>query len=81
MEYEIKWWEDWIEGDMLDRLKMVEKLPFSSSVIRLATSGMDEKMIKSSIATYLNGFFEDLESAMYVKHDKEMEEMENGKDV
>ena len=75
-EYEIEWWKDWIEGDMLDRLKMVEKLPFTTTVIEFAKFDMDDKMIKSSIATYLNGFFEDLESAMYVKHDKELEDLE-----
>jgi len=55
---------------------MVEKLPFTTTVIEFAKFDMDDKMIKSSIATYLNGFFEDLESAMYVKHDKELEDLE-----
>jgi len=74
-EYEIPWWKDWLEADMLDRLKMVEKLPFTTSVVKLSKSDMDEEMKIDSIASYLNGLFQDLENAMYVKHDKECEDV------
>jgi len=87
MEYEIKWWEDWINADSLERQEMVEKLPFTSSVTDLMKSGLEDKLLTHSVATMLNSFFEDLEvlnsffedleGAMYVKKYHEEEAKKN----
>jgi len=67
-EYEIEWWKDWLEADMLDRLKMVEKLPFTHNVKNYITAGFSEEQLAHSAASMLNGFFEDLEDAIRTKH-------------
>lgn len=69
-KFEIKWWEDWINADMLKRLKMVEKLPFVKSVIKLDNK-IPEKIRTEMISNMLNGFFEDLESAMRTQFNNE----------
>lgn len=65
-DYEIKWWKDWLEADVLKRGEMVEKLPFTSEVLNIHKI-KDKKMEIRSVAMMLNSFFEDLESAMYTK--------------
>jgi len=73
MEYEIIWWKDWLEADTLKRLDMVNKLNFTNRVMYIIKSDMPEEMKLHSIATYLNGLFEDLENAVYVKSTNEGE--------
>jgi len=68
MDYEIKFWKDWLEGDLLKREKLVKNLPFVSRVIELSKDKrIEERMKKEMIAMQLNAFFEDLESAVYTK--------------
>ena len=62
-EYEIKFWKDWLEADTLKRAELVEKLPFFKMSRRMKNT----KMNRHCFATLLNSYFEDLESAMYVK--------------
>lgn len=64
--YEIKWWKDWLDADILKRTNMVEKLPFYKFCRDMHVL-KDEKMMKHSFSTFLNGYFEDLESAVYTK--------------
>lgn len=72
-DYEIVWWKDWLEGDVLERHDMVEKLPFTKSVVGLSKTKMPKKMLYHSIATMLNGFFEDLEGAIHTRQRLEKE--------
>lgn len=64
-EFEIKFWKDWLEADMLKRGEMVEKLP----LIRFLDDGqkLSKKMRLRIFAQLLNSYFEDLESAVYTK--------------
>lgn len=64
-DYEIKFWKDWLESDLLKREKLVENLPMVKSVWDLKE--MPENLRKRALTTMLNGFFEDLESAVYTK--------------
>lgn len=68
-EFEIKFWKDWLYADMLKRLAMVEKLPIVRDVKRFGK--LPKKMRKHIFAQMLNGYFEDLESAVYTKTDIE----------
>ena len=70
-EYEIQWWNDYYTSDTLERLKLVENLPFVREVIGISKIE-DEKFSEEykihSIATMLNSFFEDFESYMYERN-------------
>jgi hypothetical protein len=66
-EYEIKFWKDWLEADLLKRRKMVEKLSILRDIEDIKKIKMPSKMRKHMVASNLNGFFEDLESAVYTK--------------
>ena len=65
---EIKFWEEWLNADCLKRQDMVEKLPF----FKMCLTMKNEKVFQHAFASMLNGYFEDLESAVYTK-------MENNK--
>lgn len=62
-EYEIKFWKDWLEADLLKRQELVKKLPFFKMCLIIK----DDKVWKHSFTTVLNGYFEDLEAAVYKK--------------
>ena len=34
-DYEIKWWKDWLEADCIQRVEMVEKLPFVNEMLNI----------------------------------------------
>ncbi len=61
--YEIRFWKDWLEADMLKRLDLVKKLPLFGMCLKMK----DEKIWRNSFTTLINGYFEDLESAVYTK--------------
>ncbi len=61
--YEIRFWKDWLEADLLKRQKLVEKLPFFKMCLQMKNN----KMWKHSFTTLLNGYFDDLESAVRTK--------------
>ncbi len=61
-KYEIKFWEKWLNAGFR-RDEMVEKLPF----FRMSLKMKDNKLFRHAFATMLNGYFEDLESAVYTK--------------
>ena len=63
--YEIKFWKDWLEADLLKRQDMVEKLPFVREVQNVHK--LPPKIRTHMITMMLNSFFEDLESAVYTK--------------
>jgi hypothetical protein len=70
LDYEIKFWKDYVHSDHLERLKLVEKLPLRKMLKDLETiksKKITDKMKAQMIAQLLNGYFEDLESAVYVK--------------
>lgn len=64
-EFEIKFWKDWLEADILERQELVGKLPFIGQVQNLHK--LPVKLRKQVLTTFLNGFFEDLEGAIYTK--------------
>ncbi|MEK6860236.1 MAG: hypothetical protein AABX54_05480 [Nanoarchaeota archaeon] len=67
--YEIKFWKDWLEARNLNRLDMVEKLPLFKMCLKME----DSQMWREAFAQLINGYFEDLESAVYTKIDLENE--------
>ncbi len=71
-EYEIKWWKDWLEADILKREEMVNNLPIVRTVWDLSV--LSEDMKKRAFAQTLNGMFEDLKNAVYTKIHNEGEE-------
>ena len=64
-KFEIAWWGDWLEADMLEKEEMVNKLPIVRSIWDL--KNLPEDMRKRIFAQTLNGLFEDLENAVYTK--------------
>lgn len=62
-KYEIKWWKDWLEADMLKKEEMVSKLPIIKNLWDLKV--LPEDMRKKMFAQTLNSFFQDLENAVY----------------
>ena len=66
-DYEIKFWKDWLEADMLKRLNMIEKLP----LFKMCLDMKDTKMWREAFAQLINGYFEDLRDACDVEHSKE----------
>jgi len=64
-EYEIKWWKEWLEADVLKKEELVNKLPIVRSIWDL--KDLPEDMRKRTFAQTLNGMFEDLENAVYTK--------------
>lgn len=67
-EYEISFWEKWLNAD-LERDELVKKLPFFKMSLKMK----DNEVFKHAFATMLNGYFEDLESAVYTKISLEQE--------
>ncbi len=70
IDYEIKFWKDYLHADYFDKLKLVEKLPIRKMLRELESLNskkITEKMKSQMIAQLLNGYFEDLESAVYTK--------------
>ena len=70
LDYEIKFWKDYLHSDHLERLKLVEKLPLRKmlkDLEKIKSKKITEKMKAQMIAQLLNGYFEDLESAVYTK--------------
>lgn len=66
--YEIKFWKDWLEADLIERIKLVEKL----SIVRYIEDidriqKMPKKVRRHIFVSLLNSFFEDLENAIYTK--------------
>jgi len=64
-EFEIRFWRAWLYADFLEREKLVENLPIVRDCANL--SKLPENIRVHTFATLLNGFFEDLESAVYTK--------------
>ena len=64
-DYEIKFWKDWLEADTLKRWKLVEKLPFLRQLE--SNNQLPLKIRKHYLTSFLNGYFEDLEQAVYTK--------------
>ena len=62
-EYEIKFWKDWLEADLLKRQELVSDLPLFKTCLKMK----NEKAWKNSFDSLINGYFEDLESAIYTK--------------
>jgi len=66
-DYNIKWWSDYIDADILKRSEMVKKLPFITSVVDLCNSDISLKHKKDSISMMLMSFFDDCINEMEVR--------------
>jgi len=64
-DYEIKFWKDWLEGNLLKREKLVKNLLIVRNYSEL--SRLPKEIRETALVSMLNGFFEDLESAVYTK--------------
>ncbi len=62
-DYEIKFWKDWLEADILKRYKLVEKLP----LFKMCLEMKNNKMWKRAFTILINSYFEDLELAVHTK--------------
>ena len=63
--YEIPFWGEWLDADLLKRGEMVRKLPFVREVANVGK--LPKEIREDSISLMLNSFFENLESAVYIK--------------
>jgi hypothetical protein len=63
-DYEIKFWKDWLDADLIKRQELVEGLPLFKMCLKMK----DDEIWKRSFATLINGFFEDLESAVHTQN-------------
>jgi hypothetical protein len=64
-KYEIKWWKEWLEADMIKKEKLVAKLPIVKNIWNL--KNLPEEIRIEIYAQTLNGMFQDLENAVYTK--------------
>lgn len=62
-EFEIKFWKDWLEADLLERGDLVKNLPVFEMCFRME----DSDFWRESLNTLISGYFEDLESSIYTK--------------
>ena len=69
-KYNIKWWSNYIDGDILKRSKMISKLPFVKTIIPLCNSDMILKYKKHTIELMLQSFFDDCIDEMELRNDK-----------
>lgn len=63
-----KFWKEWLEADLLKRLKLIENLAIIKEVEIIHK--LPKKYRKESIAQSLNGLFEDLEEELYLRLEK-----------
>ncbi len=61
----IKFWSDWLKGDLLKREELVENLPIMKNIWKLDKIPM--KLRKRTLTILLNSFFEDLENQIYLE--------------
>lgn len=66
-ECEIEFWKKWLHAYSLEREKLAGKLPFIKTCMEGRPAKIPRSMFKRMIAFQLNLYFEDLESAAYVK--------------
>jgi len=62
-DFEIKFWKDWLNADMLKRQNLVKNL----LIVKKPLKTKDSKLNNNATALLLNSYFEDLESAIYTK--------------
>lgn len=67
-EYEIKFWKDWLEADLIEKERLVEKLSIVRDIEDIGKmQKIPKKIRKHFFVSLLNGLFEDLENAVYTK--------------
>ena len=63
--FEIPWWDDWYNADMLKRLELVKKLLITRELTKIFVSlGIKKKYAETAAASNVNGYFEDFENYM-----------------
>lgn len=71
-DYEIKFWKDWLEADLIRKEKLVGGLPIIRDLEHL--NKLPPKLRKHIFTLSLNSFFKDLTDAVHTKI-----RLENGK--
>ena len=69
-KYEIPWWDEWYEADLVKRLKKVKELPVLNEWAKGFVKGKDKeeiRILRNSFYTTMNSLFEDLAEYMQVK--------------
>lgn len=64
-DYEIIFWKDWLEADSIKKFELVKNLPIIKEIQKI--DKLPKKYREHIFTSLLNGFFEDLESAVYTK--------------
>ena len=73
-EYEIEFWKDYLHADHIERLELIKKLPIRKmlrDMEAIKDQKITEEMKTQMIAQLLNGYFDDLVSAVYTKFENE----------
>ena len=68
-KFEIKFWKDWLNADLLKREEMVSNLPIIKEILNIKE--LPEKFRKQALTNVLNGLFEDLRDAVYIKIERD----------
>ena len=61
--FEIPWWDDWYNADMLKRLELVKKLLITRELTKMFVNmKIKKKYAETAAASTVNNYFEDFES-------------------
>lgn len=64
-KFEIPWWDEWYNADMLKRLELVKKLLITRELTGVFVKmGIKKKYAETAAASNVNGYFEDFENYM-----------------
>ena len=64
-DYEILFWKEWLEANTPKRRELVKNLSLLKEALEITKFPEEQRL--EILASSLNGFFEDLESAIYTK--------------
>ncbi|MBU2637580.1 MAG: hypothetical protein KJ955_01260 [Nanoarchaeota archaeon] len=64
-KFEIPWWDEWYNADMLKRLELVKKLLITKELANaFVKMGIKKKYAETTAASTVNGYFEDFKNYM-----------------
>lgn len=68
-ECEIKWWDEWLDANSLERLGKTKQLPVFKEIRSMAQNkDLSDEMFYHSFTIVLNSLFEDLENECYRRY-------------
>lgn len=72
-KFEIPWWDEWYNADMLKKLELVKKLLITRELANaFVKMGIKRKYAETAASSTVNGYFEDFES--YLAEKERLEE-------